>query len=85
MGHELLHTKLLQSCPTLGDPMDWSPPGSSEWGRKWLTVLQWWELGETFTEKTRKRNKEIIWLATTYAVVFLGKPCYLSLIFPARF
>ena len=24
--------KLLQSCPTLCDPMDWSPPGSSVHG-----------------------------------------------------
>ena len=27
--HAYMHTKLLQLCPTLCDPMDCSPPGSS--------------------------------------------------------
>ena len=27
-----VHTKLLQSCPTLCDPMDYTPPGSSVHG-----------------------------------------------------
>ena len=33
--------KLLQSCPTLSNPMDWSPPGSSIHGIFQARVLEW--------------------------------------------
>ena len=33
--------KLLQSCPTLCDPMDCSPPGSSACGTFQARVLEW--------------------------------------------
>ena len=33
--------KSLQSCPTLSDPMDWSPPGSSVLGIFQARVLEW--------------------------------------------
>ena len=33
--------KLLQSCPTLSDPMDYSLPGSSVHGIFRATVLEW--------------------------------------------
>ena len=33
--------KLLQSCPTLCDPMDCSPPGSSVHGILQARVLEW--------------------------------------------
>ena len=33
--------KLLQSCPTLSDPMDCSPPGSSIHGIFQARVLEW--------------------------------------------
>ena len=33
--------KLLQSCPTLSDPMDCSPPGSSIHGIFQAGVLEW--------------------------------------------
>ena len=32
---------LLQSCPTLTDPMDYSPPGSSVHGSFQARVLEW--------------------------------------------
>ena len=34
-------SKLLQSCPTLCDPMDYSPPGSSVHGIFQARVLEW--------------------------------------------
>ena len=37
----LMHAKSLQSCPTLGDPMDCSPPGSSVHGILQARVLEW--------------------------------------------
>ena len=33
--------KLLQSCPTLRDPMDWSIPASSIYGIFQARVLEW--------------------------------------------
>ena len=34
-------SEVAQSCPTLSDPMDCSPPGSSIHGIFWATVLEW--------------------------------------------
>ena len=36
-----MHAKLLQSCPTLCDPMDYSPPGSSVHGILQARILEW--------------------------------------------
>ena len=36
-----IHAKLLQSCPTLCDPMDCSPPGSSVQGILQARTLEW--------------------------------------------
>ena len=36
-----VHAKLLQSCPTLCNPMDCSPPGSSVHGILWARILEW--------------------------------------------
>ena len=36
-----MKVKLLQSCPTLCDPMDCSPPGSSVHGIFQARVLEW--------------------------------------------
>ena len=40
-GTSLRYAKLLQSCPTLCDPMDWSPPGFSVRGILQARVLEW--------------------------------------------
>ena len=34
-------SEVTQSCPTLSDPMDWSPPGSSIHGIFQARVLEW--------------------------------------------
>ena len=34
-------SEVAQSCPTLSDPMDWSPPGSSVHGIFQARVLEW--------------------------------------------
>ena len=34
-------SEVAQSCPTLGNPMDWSPPGSSVHGIFQARVLEW--------------------------------------------
>ena len=40
MSMRAVHAKLLQLCPTLGDPMDCSPPGSSVHGIFQARVLE---------------------------------------------
>ena len=37
----MLSASLFQSCPTLGDPMDCSPPASSVHGILQANILQW--------------------------------------------
>ena len=37
----VLCAKLLQMCPTLWDPMDYSPPGSSIHGILQVRILEW--------------------------------------------
>ena len=39
--HSCIHTKLLQSCPALCDPMDYSPPSSSVHGILQAIILEW--------------------------------------------
>ena len=39
--HACIHTKSLQSCPTLCDPMDSSPPGSSVHRILQARTLEW--------------------------------------------
>ena len=36
-----VHAKSLQSCPTLCDPMDCRPPGSSVHGTLQARILEW--------------------------------------------
>ena len=38
---QCVHAQSLQSCPTLSDPMDCSPPGSSIHGIFQARVLEW--------------------------------------------
>jgi len=39
--HACMHAKLLQSCPTLCDPIDGSPPGSSVHRILQARILEW--------------------------------------------
>ena len=39
--HERSESEVVQSCPTLSDPMDCSPPGSSVHGIFQARVLEW--------------------------------------------
>ena len=40
-GDPIVHAKSLQSCPTLCDPTDCSPPGSSVHGILQARILEW--------------------------------------------
>ena len=46
-------SEVAQLCPTLGDPVDCSPPGSSVHETLWARILEWVavRLGEPHSEK----------------------------------
>ena len=39
--HSCMHARSIQSCPTLCDPRDYSPPGSSVYGIFQARILEW--------------------------------------------
>ena len=41
MWYNCVHAKSIQSCLTLCNPMDWSPPGSSVYGILQARILEW--------------------------------------------
>ena len=49
----LSESEVAQSCPTLGDPMDCSPPGSSVHGIFQARVLEWGAI-ESFLKNVNK-------------------------------
>ena len=57
-----MSVKLLQSCLTLCDPMDCSPPGSSVQGILWEKILEW----VAVPESSRSRD----WTLVSYVSSF---------------
>ena len=56
-------SEVAQSCPTLSDPMDCSPPGSSIHGVFQARVLEWGAI--TFSETAKFRGGAICYAAIT--------------------
>ena len=52
-------TKSLQSCPTLCDPMDCSPPGSSVHEILQLRILEWVAI---FSSRGSSRTRDQTWI-----------------------
>ena len=52
-------SEVAQSCPTLRDPMDCSPPGSSIHGIFQARVLEWGAIA--FSERYREERKGKGW------------------------
>ena len=65
-----------QSCPTLSDPMDCSPPGSSVHGIFQARVLEW---GATVFIRDHKNKKILSLLESLIYVLFPDKPVINSL------
>ena len=64
--------EVTQSCPTLGDPMDHSPPGSSVHGIFQARVLEWGAI--TFSEN--KASRELFQILKSDAVKVLQSLCW---------
>ena len=60
--------KSLQSCPTLCDPIDGSPPGSSVPGILQARTLEWWWLPLVKIHRNRqKRESRVTWTPRGFA------------------
>ena len=63
----------VQSCPTLSDPMDCSPPGSSVHGIFQARVLEWGAIAfssiiSTFSQMTFSNTSQSAWLNSIFHV-----------------
>ena len=70
--------KLLQSCPTLQDPMDCSPPGSSVHGILQARILEWVAMPSS-RGSSPPRDRTCIYFGSCVAASFFtteppGKP-----------
>ena len=67
-------SEVAQSCPTLSDPMDCSPPGSSVHGIFQARVLEWGAIAfsdiHTTIYKTDKQQGPTVWHREPYLVFF---------------
>ena len=52
-----MHAKSFQSCPTLCDPMDCSPPGSSVHGIFQARILEW--VAIAFSRRLKARRQRL--------------------------
>ena len=60
-------SEVAQSCPTLSDPMDCSPPGSSVHGIFQARVLEWGAIA--FSENTQKNCTKNIFMTQIIMMV----------------
>ena len=61
--------KSLQSCPTLCDPIDGSPPGSTIPGILQARTLEWGELTLSNSENSHKGNNLEVWEKETSSTI----------------
>ena len=59
-------SEVAQSCPTLSDPMDCSPPGSSIHGSFQARVLEWGAIAFSDTEEQCTNELSTLWLSSEY-------------------
>ena len=70
-----MHAKLLQSCPTLCDPLDCSPPGSSFREILQARVLEWVAMPSSRILPTQGLNLPLLhWQEVLYDKLHLGRP-----------
>ena len=71
--------KSLQSCPTLCDPVDGSPPGSPVPGIPQARILEWVAISFSNVWKWKVKVKSLSHvqlLATTWTSAFQAPPCF---------
>ena len=70
-------SEVTQSCPTLCDPMDCSPPGSSVHGIRQARVLEWVAIAFSYILLLATPN-----LAFSTIIILFFLPFFLSAVFP---
>ena len=63
-------SEIAQLCPTLGDPMDCSLPGSSVHGIFQARVLEWGAIASELLISRKKVPSKIVLLETSLSVFF---------------
>ena len=67
----VLCTKSLQSCPTLGDPMDCSPPGSSVRGILQARILEWVAMPSSRGSSRPRDRSQVYPVAGRFFTIFV--------------
>ena len=72
-GHAAAAAKSLQSCPTLCDPIDGSPPGSAIPGLLQARVLEWVSIAFSSMDMSLSKLQELVtdreaWRAAVHGV-----------------
>ena len=58
-----MHAKSPQSCLTLGDPMDCSPPGSSVHGILQVRILEWVAISSSRGSSRPRDRTRVTWVS----------------------
>ena len=66
--------KLLQSCPTLCDPRDGSPPGSPVPGILQARTLEWVAISFAWKWKVKVKLLSHVWLLTPWTAAYQAPP-----------
>ena len=72
-----LLAKSLQSCPTLSDPLYYSPPGSSVHGILQARILEWAPMPSS-RRSSQPRNEPCLWRLLHW------QACFLPLVLPGK-
>ena len=69
---EVVKVLVAQLCPTLFDPMDHSPRGSSVWGISQVRILEWVAI---FSSRGSSQPRDLLhWQADSLPLCHLGRP-----------
>ena len=77
LNNNCVYAQLLQSCLTLRDSMDYSPPGSSVHGILQARILEWVATPHQEIFLTQGLNLSLLWLLHCKQILtteLLGKP-----------
>ena len=80
---EGMHAKSLQSCPTLCDPMDCSPPGPSVHGILQARILKWVAIPSS-SKSSQPRDRTQVFMSTGTGSQFLYHWRRLSTLWPTK-
>ena len=72
--HPMLCVRVAQSCLTLCNPMDWSPPGSSVHGILQTRILEWVAISFSRGSSQLREQAQVSCIAGRFFTVWVWKP-----------